>query len=143
MSDTDALSDQQIVARTLDGEAGDQGYAGQQGVANVIMKRAELGWQGETTLRGVCLHPEQFDCWIPGKDRSRIMAPGYVEPPQCMLIAGMALKGTLRDITGGADSYEVTGTGAYWARGLMPSAVIQDQSFYITRKIKPTDVEMA
>jgi spore germination cell wall hydrolase CwlJ-like protein len=105
MADTDYLTDLQIVARTLDGEAGNQGYAGQQGVANVIQNRIVLVWQGETTARGVCLHRLQFDCWSPGVDRNRIMASGYIPPSQCLLIARTALNGTLTDITQGATHY--------------------------------------
>lgn len=133
MIDLDTLTDQQIVARTLDGEAGNQGMNGLTGVGCVIQTRTMLNWQNEMTPRGVCLHREQFSCWLPGADLNRITAPNYVEPPQCMMLADQILKGILTDITGGADSYEVTGTGAYWAKGLTPTRVIGQQSFYITR----------
>lgn len=136
MVELEALSDREIVARTLDGEAGNQGYSGQQAVGNVIQKRVELKWQGETTARGVCLHRSQFDCWDAGPDRDRITDPDYVTPEQCLLIADMILKQILPDITNGADSYEVTEAQAYWGVNLTPSAVIGDQSFYVTRKVE-------
>ena len=131
MVDLDQFSDDQIFAKTLDGEAGNQGYEGQQAVASVIMNRVYLNWQGETTARGVCLHHAQFSCWLPGPDRDRIINTLDV---QCLEIAQLALAGTLADNTNGADSYEVTGTGAYWAKGLTPCAIIGKHSFYKTRK---------
>lgn len=139
MADTDVLSDQEIIARTLDGEAGNQGKLGMQAVANVIMQRQKQRWKGDTTLAAVCLHRKQFSCWNPGRDRDRIMAGNYLTPPMCLMLAGMALSGMLPDIANGADSYEVTGTNAYWEKGLKPVAVIGKHSFYITRQIKSAD----
>ena len=115
MIDVSTLTDVQVISRTLDGEAGNQGQNGQQGVGSVIQNRVNLKWQGETTARGVCLHHEQFDCWIPGDpSHIRITADDYVENLQCTAIAIQVLAGTLPDNTNGADSYEVTGTNAYW-----------------------------
>lgn len=130
MNDTDQFSDLEIFAKTLDGEAGNQGYEGQQAVANVIMKRVALKWQHETTPRGVCLHHYQFSCWLPGSDRDRIMKSTN---PQCLAIAKLALDGALSDITNEADSYEVHGTQAYWSNRLTPVATIGDQDFYVTK----------
>jgi len=124
------LTDVEVIAKTLDGEAGNQGTEGQIAVANVIATRASLAWQGETTLRGVALHPYQFSCWLPGPDRDRILKSTN---PLCIPIAQSALDGTLADITNGADSYEVHGTQAYWAARLTPVATIGDQDFYRTR----------
>ena len=130
MADTDALSELQVFAATLDGEAGNQGYEGQQAVANVIMQRVKMQWQRETTVRGVCLHPYQFSCWLPGPDRDRIMASTN---PQCLEIAQLAIDGNLLNIVDEADSYCVTGTNPYWAAKLVPVAVIGAHSFYITK----------
>lgn len=133
----DKLSDREVIARTLDGEAGNQGLDGLQGVGSVILTRVNLRWQGETTARGVCLHHSQFSCWLPGPDYDRITADDYVAPQACLNIADQILAGTLPDNTNGADSYEVTGTRAYWAKGLEPSKVIGSQSFYVTRAKAP------
>lgn len=127
--DTDQFSDLEIFAKTLDGEAGNQEYLGQQAVANVIMNRVALTWQGETGVRGVCLHREQFSCWLPSPDRDRIMV--NLEP-QCLEIAQLALSGKLADITDGADSYEVRNYGASWAKNLIPVASIGAHDFYRT-----------
>jgi spore germination cell wall hydrolase CwlJ-like protein len=133
--DTDALSDQEIVAKTLFGEASNQGYEGQQAVANVIQNRvASPGWWGND-FRTVCLKPYQFSCWIVSDpNRARIMAASEADPiyAQCMSIAALAIAGQLIDITNGADSYLVTGTPAKWSDGLVPVAVIGAHSFYKT-----------
>ena len=99
------LTDAEIVARTLDGEAGNQGYTGMQAVGCVIQNRVKLKWQGETTARGVCLHKFQFDCWLPGKDFERITSPNYAPLADSVVIANQVLKGNLPDITGGATHY--------------------------------------
>ena len=101
----DNLSDEDVVIRTLDGEAGNQGYQGMQGVGCVIQNRVILKWQCEVRPRSVCLHRLQFDCWLPGKDYQRITAPDYVAPDGAIIIADLVLKGILPDITNGATHY--------------------------------------
>jgi cell wall hydrolase len=134
--DLDQFSELEIFAKTLDGEAADQGYEGQQAVASVIMRRQALDWQKEITVRGVCLHPYQFSCWLPGPDRTRIIAATQFNDPayaQCLEIAQDALAERLPDNTEGADSYLVTGTQVDWIKGLTPTVVIGKHSFFITR----------
>ncbi len=132
---TNGLSDLDVIYRSLDGEAGNQEEEGIRAVGCVIQNRVKLKWQGETTARGVCLHRKQFSCWLPGPDRDRIMKPDYVPPLLCVNIAFKVYYNLLVDITGGADSYEVTGTGAYWTDGLQPVAIIGAHSFYTTRNL--------
>ena len=116
MTDPSTLTDEQIVARTLDGEAGNQGINGLTAVGCVIQNRTMLCWQNEITPRGVCLHKEQFDCWLPGRDLDRITAPDYVEPPECLMLADQILKGILTDITMGATHYFDDSIAApFWA----------------------------
>lgn len=105
MADTDALTDVQVVARTLDGEAGNQSVECQTAVGNVIQNRANLAWQGEKTARGVCLHHLQFDCWLAGSDRDRIMEVDYIAPLQCTIIANQVVERLLVDNTNGATHY--------------------------------------
>lgn len=129
-ADTDQFSEEEVFAKTIDGEAGNQGQDGQTAVAAVVMNRVNLKWQGETTARGVCLHHKQFSCWLPGADRDRIMTSLN---PQCLYIAKVALAGAMNDPTNGADSYIVRGTPCYWAEGLTPVASIGAHDFYITK----------
>jgi len=134
--DLDRFSDQEIVARTLYGEARGEGYLGQQGVCNVIFNRAaKPGWWG-TNPRDCALHPYQFSCWNNSDpNRSKIVAvtPEDSIYAQCYDIAGLAFSGQLDDITSGADSYQVIGTNARWAVGLNPCAIIGKQEFYKTK----------
>ena len=124
-----------IVAMTIDGEAENQGIEGMTAVGCVIQNRSQLCWQGEQSPRDVCLHPFQFSCWLAGPDRERILALTAADPfyNKALAIAHTVLAGTLEDITGGADSYQVVGTNAYWSKGLTPVKVIGNQEFYITR----------
>lgn len=136
--DTDQFSDVQILARTLAGECENQGTEGIQAVANVIMRRVALKWQGETTVRGVCLHHEQFSCWndVPdNNDRKRILAITATNDfafNACVAAADAAINGTLDDVTYGADSYQVVGTDAYWSKDLTPTITIKKHAFYKT-----------
>lgn len=133
--ETDNLSSSEIVAKTLYGEASNQGYEGQKAVANVIQNRVKLkGWMGHD-FRSVCLKPYQFSCWLESDpNRARIMAANQGDPvyAQCLQLAKLAIGGQLDDITNGADSYRVIGTPAKWAEGLLPVAVIGKHEFFKT-----------
>lgn len=135
MADTDQFTDQEILAKTLWGEARNQGYDGQQAVASVILNRVKLdGWRGHD-IRSVCLKPYQFSCWNQSDpNRPKLMEVTEDDPiyDQCLAIAGLAINGALPDNTNGADAYQVTGTNAYWSKGLTSVAMIGDQDFYIT-----------
>ena len=57
-----------ILARTLIGEAENQGQRGMEAVAHVVLNRLEVSkykktfWWGNT-IEEICLHPKQFSCW--------------------------------------------------------------------------------
>jgi N-acetylmuramoyl-L-alanine amidase len=132
----DGLSDQEIIARTLSGEARSEGYRGQQAVANVIDNRLANGciWWG-STYRTICLCPFQFSAWNPGDpNRPKLLAVTTADPvfEQCMDIAGLLLAGQLDDVSGSADSYKVVGSAAEWAVGLQPVRIIGKHAFYQT-----------
>lgn len=125
------MSDLNIVALTLCGEAESLGYVGMQGVGSTIQKRTILNWQHETTARGVCLHFEQYSCWLQGPDRNRIMAPDFVIPDTAIAIANMILTQTLPDNTnGGTHYYDNSISPPYWTEGLAPTAFIGTLIFY-------------
>ena len=136
------FSDQEIVAKTLWGEARDQGSEGMQAIANVIMRRAALGgWWGNNP-RAVCLYPSQFSCWNPdtmahpNPNLSKMLAVTASDPQylEAMQIAGQAIAGQIENIVCDADSYKVHGTYAEWAQGLTPITSVGAHDFYITRK---------
>ncbi|MFL5281424.1 MAG: cell wall hydrolase [Rhodopila sp.] len=134
-SDTDALSDQEIIAKTVYGESRGESYEGQRAVACVILNRASKpGWWGRTP-REVCLCPWQFSCWNSlDPNRPIILAVSPKDPiyAQCLTIAAEALAGDLPDVTHGADSYRRMGTPASWANGLTPVATIGHHEFFVT-----------
>lgn len=130
-------TDVEIVARTIWGEARNQGVIGMQAIANVIMRRARLGgWWGNTPSQ-VCLKFEQFSCRNAGNvNLSKLLSVTTADAQYCnaLTIAQDAISGHLEDVTCNADSYEVRGTNASWTYGLRPVKSIGIHDFYITRK---------
>lgn len=122
------------MARTLWGEARNQGSAGMQAVANVIMNRVKKGgWYGATP-KEVCKKKYQFSCWLPNdpnynklinvdeSDRTFVQAKD---------IAQKAINGVLGDITGGATEYHTRAIKPNWDYSkLVKTASIGDHIFY-------------
>lgn len=127
--DTDA------VARTIYGEARNQGELGLQAVANVIMNRVEKQiWYGLTPY-DVCMKSEQFSCWDKyDPNRAVILAVTTDDPifAECMQIAFRAVTYQLPDITVDALNYRRVGTPASWDpnNSLIPCKVIGEHEFF-------------
>lgn len=127
-----------VVALTAIGEASNQGYNGMQAVINSVVNRVKHpGWWGDT-LRNVCLAKEQYDCWMAGPDRLRMLEipADDVVYQQALTLARLAVAGTLPDITEGADSYyAVTIPAPSWASapGTTFTVQIHEHRFFITR----------
>lgn len=125
------------VARTIWGEARNQGPIGLHAVANVIMNRAAAGgwWGGDPAT--VCLFPFQFSCWnLHDPNRPRLLAVTDSDPQfrQALAFANRALAGTLADVTGGADSYYAAGTPRpAWAATAKFTRRIGGHVFFRTR----------
>jgi len=126
---------QDTLARTMWGEARNQGNIGMQAVANVVMNRvANPSWWGDDVI-SVCKKPYQFSCWNESDPNlPKLMAVTFDDPQfaEASIIAGNAISGNLPDITGGADSYCVIGTDPAWARNIQPTATIGKHEFYKT-----------
>lgn len=115
MQDTDILTDLEVFAATLIGEAESLGEQGMEEVACVILNRskANLPWMGGCNVRQICLQPFQFSCWNnspDNADRKRILsiatsATVYAPFVLATRIAGDALAGRLADCTNNAVSY--------------------------------------
>lgn len=137
MSDIDDLSDLQVLARTIWGEARSEPLAGKQAVASIIMNRAKHpSWWGKN-VRSCCLKPYQFSAWNLGDpNRSKLMAVTAEDKSfrDCVSIANSAIAGDLLDNSGGSDSYQVVGTNAYWSKGLTPVVTIGKHEFFKTVK---------
>jgi spore germination cell wall hydrolase CwlJ-like protein len=103
-----SFSDKEILALTLQAEAGGEGYEGMLAAGSVIANRAASGKYGEG-ISGVIMKPGQFSAWNSvtgyaggegGLDMDKI------RPSESALKAAEAiLSGNYEDITGGATHY--------------------------------------
>jgi N-acetylmuramoyl-L-alanine amidase len=134
MIDLGTAADDDVLARTICGEARGEGDMGMQAVANVIMNRvAHPGWEGHT-VKEVCLKPYQFSCWNVGDPNRPIILnldSSFSIYNEALLIARQTISGTLSDLTNGATSYYAKGTREpNWAFGKDPCAVIGAHLFF-------------
>jgi N-acetylmuramoyl-L-alanine amidase len=151
MIDTSHLSDIQVLACTLYGEARSEPTEGILAVACVIRNRvkADLGndgkpdWWGEG-YRGVCLAKSQFSCWSPvGGEGNYKKLEGLVQNlkaasisdarfKECAWIATGIVNDWGRDITNGADHYHVAGMTPRpdWAQRVYPIKQVARHVFY-------------
>lgn len=156
MIDTTGLSDVQIVACTLYGEARSEPTEGILAVACVIRNRVktDIGhdkqpdWWGEG-YAGVCLKKWQFSCWLPegGEGNHKKLAKLVADLrantvtdaryKECAWIATGIVNNWCRDITKGADSYHVAGMmpRPEWAQNASPVIQVAKHVFY--RLVKP------
>lgn len=132
MIDTSHLSDVQVLACTLYGEARSELPDGILAVACVIRNRVnDKRWPD--TFRGVCLQPWQFSCWHPegGEGNHQKLAKLVADLKQglvtdsrfkeCAWIAAGVLNDWVRDVTFGADHYHtMAGKKPSWAEGFVP-----------------------
>jgi len=131
-----ALTDAEVVACTLWGEARNQGERGLRAVASVIGNRWHTRYRRCTTAREVCLDRYQFSCWLQNDPNLPRMVAAARQPDavfrQCMAIADELLKGTMADITRGARHYYAATmrSAPSWARGHSPCVVIGDHLFF-------------
>jgi spore germination cell wall hydrolase CwlJ-like protein len=130
---------QDLLARTLWGEAGDRPVRAIEAVAAVIATRARraaapggprhLG-QG---IAGVCRAPFQFPCWNPHHPRHSAMLEAPEGDPAlviCRRVAARAMAGGFADPTGGATHYHPAEVLPAWAVGEVPNAEIGGLVFY-------------
>ena len=134
MIDLETALEDDILARTLCGEARGEGDKGMQAVANVVMNRVDRpGWWG-SAVKDVCLKPYQFSCWLindPNRSVILNLDDGFSIYRDALAIAQQACGGTLEDITNGATSYYAKGSPEpKWAIGKEPCAVIGRHLFY-------------
>lgn len=136
------MSDVDILARTIFGEARGEGVAGMEAVAAVIMNRvnADLGhdgkpdWWGEG-VEGVCRQRYQFSCWnLDDPNRDKLCTVTSRDPwfHHAIEIAKRAIKGELPDPTKGANHYCTAAVAdkTAWAKGRTPVAKIGGHWFF-------------
>lgn len=127
MIQPEQMSDREVVARTLWGEARSQGAEGMTAVACVIQNRAKTPcWWGRDP-RSVCLAAQQFSAWNSSDAQARMMRAENIHDTSIEVARRIATEidlGTLHDITNGADHYCTAAVAdkTKWARGRSPVA---------------------
>jgi len=136
------MDDLDTLARTIWGEARNQGMDGMAAVANVITNRVDLDlhddhrpdWWGEG-FSEVCRKPWQFSCWNTNDpNRERLLSVTTQDPQfsDAMVLAAAAIGGKLWDRTKGATHYFAPKIvpPPKWTIGLHPTTIIGDHVFY-------------
>ncbi|WP_431286941.1 cell wall hydrolase [Roseateles chitinivorans] len=130
------LSDREVVAATLWGEARNQGVDGLKAVACVIANRARTRYRRCENERAVCLDPKQFSCWN-DRDPNRPRMLAVARQPDdsfraCLALADDLLARPVRltDITDNARHYHTSSVHPDWSAGKKPCAAIGDHLFY-------------
>lgn len=110
-------NDLDVLARTIDGEAGNQPLEAKVAVAWAVRNRMAWGhaWWG-AKLADVCQKPLQFQAWMAGNNRNRILAldTDGKEYQIAYTVARAVMAGDIPDPTGGSTTYKETGTPAMW-----------------------------
>lgn len=101
--------DLDLLARTIQAEAGGESYEGQLAVGAVIGNRARSGKYGGSTLRDVIMAPGQFSAWngVTGYAGGKgALDMNKIRPSETALrVAQTILAGGYQDPTGGATHY--------------------------------------
>ena len=137
------VSDEDIVAATLVGEAGAEGTRGMQAIRNVLDNRAK---KKNTSAAREAIRPKQFSMW--NKATAGVSIPSDFKSSKLLNVINMykdhehwedAAKlssGNVKDITGGATFYYASGGSnkigpPYWAKNWKQTAVIGNHTFGI------------
>lgn len=141
------IKDQDILARTIWGEARGQGFAGMQAVASVVLNRFKASQvstaranQFGRSISDICQKPYQFSVWNKNDpNRAKLLSVDESDKNfvRAITIASRAMHGDLPDNTGGADHYlnvSVTmklrgGTLPSWADLKQKTVTIGDHTF--------------
>jgi len=128
------MSDQDILACTIYGEARGGGKTLMQAVANTVMNRlAKNTWYGHT-ISEICQKPSQYSCWNSDDPNLAIIESADDSIPvfaDALQIAAQAISGALEDLTAGATHYySTTIPEPSWAIGHTPCASIGNMLFF-------------
>lgn len=131
-----SLTDTQIVAMTIWGEARGEGDAGMYAVACVISQRAI---NRSITPAEICLQRKQFSCWQNQFSSNQTPTSTFErklktkEGVYAMLLA-KNIKGLDRKFVKYADHYVTLKTQVYWMNGHRPVTVIGNHKFFKLRR---------
>lgn len=131
MSDFDI----QVAARTIYGEARNQGSAGMEAVAWVIANRFKANrWYSAKTLAGTCLKKAQFSCWNRDDPNFSLIANLSDDDSilnKCILCIGNVLSAeSSNDPTHGATFYHTEDITAPWDTQMTKTVQIGAHIFY-------------
>lgn len=127
-----------VMARTLWGEARNQGTDGMEAVASTILNRVAVAeergkfWWGNNIIQ-VCQKPYQFSCWNrsdPNFKKLQAVDKDDLYFATALRIARRAVINKLNDATGGATHYHTSSISPYWAKGEDPLTIIGAHIFY-------------
>ena len=120
------LTETQVVALTILGEARGEGEAGMYGVACVVIQRSI---NRNLSPKQVCLEKDQFECW-------KKMNYNLLKIPQAAYAWRLAsnLKRLDRTFVKNADHYCHVNINNYWTRTSKPVKIIKNHKFY---KLRP------
>lgn len=124
-------ADVELLARTMWGEARNQGDTGMEAVCRVILNRQGTKDKWET-IEAVITDPKQFSVWNQhnvnnSKARKVFHNKQY---KRALQIARTCLYRSHEDITEGATHYHASYVNPSWARKLEKTVVIGDHIFY-------------
>ncbi|CAF3873941.1 unnamed protein product [Rotaria sp. Silwood1] len=126
------LSEREVFRKTIYAEARGEPLEGQQWVAWVIKNRARLNrsYWGGSSIKGVCLHPQQFECWNGRSDIEINEAEAYANISQWADRIFDA--DSSQDPTGGADHYNNPDKEGYppWTQNCQKLRKIEHHQFY-------------
>lgn len=143
----EALTEPQVLALTLYGEARSEQLEGRVAVGCVIRNRVESGRWG-SSYREVCLKKWQFSCWIPEGGLANyeivmsaarmLLRKDRVVPVlgECLWIADGLMAGVLLDRVKGANHYyapkamKPAGRVPGWAKGKTPHVTVGEHRFF-------------
>lgn len=127
-----------VLARTIWGEARNEGVRGMEAVACVVQNRVDVAarkggyWWGNDILQ-VCQKPFQFSCWNandPNRPKLIAVTDRNIHFATCLRIARRCVHGCLKDITGGATHYHTLDVSPYWSKDKQPTVIIGHHIFF-------------
>lgn len=138
------LTDAQLLALTIYGEARGESREGKVAVGSVILERVDhRQWDG-TDIKSVCLMPYQFSCFLPDDPNFNLLkkiaenwdtkAANYLVLMDCYYVAKNLIDGTLPRSKAIADAhatqYKTIACKASWADEMKKITTIGGHQFY-------------
>ena len=128
----ETLSELDLLAGTIYGEARGECHDGRVGVGLVVRNRvAQPGWWGRN-WREVILREKQFSCWS-DQNANAIADARYSDPRtwrECLDVAEEVYLGRVSDFLGGPTHYHAVSVFPEWAKKLKRLAQIGGHVFY-------------